>query len=137
MNPPMNRRQFFTAVSLALGFALAPAWLAPAKADEKEALSAAARTWEQSGDYMTIDGHRVFYHDVGDGPVILLFHGHPSSSHDWKQIVEILKPKARLISFDHVGWGLSDKPEASVIHCFNSPTSLKRCLVNWVSPKHT
>ncbi len=78
----------------------------------KTVLSEVAKEWEKSGDYMTIDGHRVFYHDVGEGPVILLLHGHPSSSHDWKKVVEILEPKARLISFDHVGWGLSDKPEA-------------------------
>lgn len=84
----------------------------PASADEPETLSAVAQEWQQSGDYMTIDGHRVFYHDVGEGPIILLLHGHPSSSHDWKKIVELLEPKARLISFDHVGWGLSDKPEA-------------------------
>ena len=75
-------------------------------------LSSAAKAWEKTGKYMTIDGHKVFYHDVGKGPVILLLHGHPSSSHDWKEVVERLKSKARLVSFDHVGWGLSDKPVA-------------------------
>ncbi len=75
-------------------------------------LSDAATEWEKSGNYMKIDRHRVFFHDVGEGPAVLLLHGHPSSSHDWKRIVEILQPKARLISFDHIGWGLSDKPIA-------------------------
>lgn len=76
-----------------------------------EKLSAVAQAWEKTGSYMTVDGHKVFYHDVGKGPAILLLHGHPSSSYDWKGVVEVLKPKARVISFDHVGWGLSDKPE--------------------------
>lgn len=78
---------------------------------QTETLSPVAQKWKESGKYMTIDGHRIFYHDVGKGPVILLLHGHPSSSYDWKGVVEILKPKARVISFDHLGWGLSDKPE--------------------------
>jgi pimeloyl-ACP methyl ester carboxylesterase len=78
----------------------------------RNALSDMATAWEESGDYVNIDGHRIFFHDVGEGPVILLLHGHPSSSHDWEKVVEILKPKARLISFDHIGWGLSDKPVA-------------------------
>ncbi len=82
-----------------------------AQADGKEPLSPVAQAWEKSGKYMTIDGHKIFYHDVGKGPVILLLHGHPSSSYDWKGVVEVLKPKARVISFDHLGWGLSDKPE--------------------------
>ena len=83
----------------------------PANAADKEALSPVAAAWEKSGNYMTIDGHKIFYHDVGKGPVILLLHGHPSSSYDWRGVVEVLKPKARVISFDHLGWGLSDKPE--------------------------
>ncbi len=83
----------------------------PAIAADKEPLSPVAGAWEKSGKYMTIDGHQIFYHDVGKGPVILLLHGHPSSSYDWRGVVEVLKPRARVISFDHLGWGLSDKPE--------------------------
>lgn len=75
-------------------------------------LSQAAKEWQATGNYMTIEGHNVFYHDVGEGPVIVLLHGHPSSSLDWRETVDILKDKARLITFDHVGWGLSDKPVA-------------------------
>ena len=82
-----------------------------AMAADKEPLSPVAGAWGKSGKYMTIDGHKIFYHDVGEGPVILLLHGHPSSSYDWRGVVEVLKPKARVISFDHLGWGLSDKPE--------------------------
>ena len=85
-------------------------WAAAAYSTDAEMLSDAAKAWEQTGSYMTVDGHRVFYHDVGEGPVILLLHGHPSSSLDWKDVVPVLQEKARVISFDHVGWGLSDKP---------------------------
>ncbi len=81
-------------------------------ADKTSSLSSAAKAWEATGEYMTIDGRRIFYHDVGTGPVILLLHGHPSSSHDWQGVTERLQDKARLVSFDHIGWGLSDKPTA-------------------------
>jgi len=82
------------------------------KAKASKGLSPAAKAWEKTGKYMTVDGHKVFYHDVGKGPVILLLHGHPSSSNDWEGVIERLKSHARLVSFDHVGWGLSDKPVA-------------------------
>lgn len=108
----MNRRHFFAAPILALAICLASVWPSTAQAGERETLSPAAQNWEATGSYMTVNGHRIFYHDVGEGPVILLLHGHPGSSYDWHAIVEILKPRARLISFDHVGWGLSDKPRA-------------------------
>lgn len=81
-----------------------------ADAQESSNLSSAAQEWEASGQYMTIDGNRVFYYDIGEGPAILLLHGHPSSSLDWKDVADVLKDKARVIAFDHVGWGLSDKP---------------------------
>ncbi|KUJ79240.1 hypothetical protein AVO44_08355 [Ruegeria profundi] len=81
-----------------------------ATAQESSELSTAAQEWEATGQYITVDGHRIFYHDVGEGPVILLLHGHPSSSYDWSEVVPNLTEKARVISFDHVGWGLSDKP---------------------------
>ncbi len=106
----MNRRHFLTAATLALGIALAPVFSSTVQAGEHETLSPAAQAWEETGQYMTIDGHRIFYHDVGEGPVILLLHGHPSSSYDWSEVVPTLQEKARVISFDHLGWGLSDKP---------------------------
>ncbi len=99
-----------------------------ASAQNASGLSPAAQEWEATGKYMTIGGHKVFYHDVGEGPVILLLHGHPSSSLDWKEIVEILKPKARLISFDHVGWGLSDKPEAFSYSLFQAADIAEKVL---------
>lgn len=102
--------KLFVVICVAVVLA-APLVSLTAQADGKEPLSPVAQAWEKSGKYMSIDGHNIFYHDVGEGPAILLLHGHPSSSYDWKGVVEVLKPKARVISFDHLGWGLSDKPE--------------------------
>ena len=107
----MAIKEKFVAAFLAVAMLAVPMYSYPALAANKEPLSALAQAWEKSGSYMTIDGHRIFYHDVGKGPAILLLHGHPSSSYDWRGVVEVIKPKARVISFDHLGWGLSDKPE--------------------------
>ena len=56
--------------------------------------------------------HSIFVTDRGQGTPILLLHGHPSSCHDWKGVCDRLDSKARLIAFDMVGYGFSEKPEA-------------------------
>lgn len=50
---------------------------------------------------------------AGDGPPLLLLHGYPSSSYDWRDAF-ILRPERRLTSFDFLGFGLSDKPRRRV-----------------------
>lgn len=81
-------------------------------ADEVASLSESASAWLESGSRRTIHGHSIFVTDRGQGTPILLLHGHPSSCHDWKGVCDRLESKARLIAFDMVGYGFSDKPEA-------------------------
>jgi pimeloyl-ACP methyl ester carboxylesterase len=45
----------------------------------------------------------------GDGPTILLLHGYPSSSYDYRMVVPHLAGRAWL-ALDFLGFGLSDKP---------------------------
>ncbi len=45
----------------------------------------------------------------GEGPLLLFMHGFPSSSYDWRHILEIESERAAL-TFDFLGFGLSDKP---------------------------
>jgi pimeloyl-ACP methyl ester carboxylesterase len=77
-----------------------------------QSFSASTKAWLNSGKHVTLDGKRIFMTDRGTGPAILLIHGHPSSCLDWKGVCDRLEPYARLIAFDLIGWGLSDKPEA-------------------------
>jgi pimeloyl-ACP methyl ester carboxylesterase len=77
-----------------------------------EKFSPATTAWMKSGNYLTVDGRQIFYTDRGKGPVILLIHGHPSSCNDWEGVCDRLESQARLVAFDMIGWGLSDKPEA-------------------------
>ena len=80
--------------------------------EERDQLSSAAKAWLDSGLHTTIEGKSIFHTDRGEGAPILLLHGHPSSCHDWKGVCDRLESKARLIAFDMVGYGFSDKPEA-------------------------
>jgi pimeloyl-ACP methyl ester carboxylesterase len=47
---------------------------------------------------------------VGSGDPVLLLHGFPTSSLDWHSLEDELADRFRLISFDLLGFGLSDKP---------------------------
>lgn len=72
------------------------------------------QAWQRTGGHLEIGGHRIFVRDqAGAGPPILLLHGYPSSSYDWRHAFELL-PERRLTSFDFLGFGLSDKPRDHV-----------------------
>ncbi len=50
------------------------------------------------------------YVDVGRGPTVLLVHGTPSWSFEWRHVIAALATDHRVIAPDHLGFGLSDKP---------------------------
>jgi pimeloyl-ACP methyl ester carboxylesterase len=60
----------------------------------------------------TID---VFYRDAGhkDAPVVLLLHGFPTSSHQYRGIISRLADKYRVVAPDLPGFGFSGAPEAN------------------------
>ena len=47
----------------------------------------------------------------GDGEVVVMLHGNPSWSYYWRRLVLGLRDRYRCIVPDHVGMGLSDKPD--------------------------
>ena len=66
--------------------------------------------------FTTKDGHQLHYVDEGprapDAPVVLMLHGNPTWSFYWRKLVVALRDKYRCIVPDHVGMGLSDRPQA-------------------------
>jgi haloalkane dehalogenase len=58
------------------------------------------------------NGHRIYVRDyVGQGPAIVLMHGFPDNLHLYDRLVPHLTRAARrVIAFDFLGWGASDKP---------------------------
>lgn len=57
----------------------------------------------------------VFYREAGpqDAPAVLLLHGFPTSSHQYRGLIGRLAGKYRVIAPDLPGFGFSDAPEAS------------------------
>ena len=66
--------------------------------------------WAEQGTSEDFRGHSIHVHvQSGEGPLILLLHGFPSSSYDWRRLLE-LERDAAVLCFDFLGFGLSDKP---------------------------
>jgi len=60
-----------------------------------------------------VNGFRYHYLDEGKGEPIVLLHGNPSWSFMYRELITSLRPDYRVIAPDHVGCGLSDKPDSS------------------------
>lgn len=58
-------------------------------------------------------GVQMHYLDEGprDGEIVVMLHGNPSWSYYWRHLVLGLRDRYRCIVPDHVGMGLSDKPD--------------------------
>lgn len=64
-----------------------------------------------TSNYFDINGQKLHYIDEGKGETILFVHGTPSWSFDYRNVIKKLKENYRCIAIDHIGFGLSDKPE--------------------------
>ncbi len=53
----------------------------------------------------------MHYIDEGSGPPIVFVHGNPSWSFEFRSVIKLLSSRYRCIAPDHIGFGLSDKPE--------------------------
>jgi pimeloyl-ACP methyl ester carboxylesterase len=62
--------------------------------------------------FATPDG-AMSYVDVGSGPTVLLVHGTPSWSFEWRAVITALAGDHRVVAPDHLGFGLSDKPASA------------------------
>jgi pimeloyl-ACP methyl ester carboxylesterase len=66
--------------------------------------------WRDGGRWLSTKAGQVFVRSgPGDGPTILLLHGFPSSSYDFRSMVNRLGDRSWL-TLDFLGFGLSDKP---------------------------
>ena len=55
--------------------------------------------------------HRIYVRDhPGAEPPIVLMHGFPDNMHLYDRLVPHLAPPRRVVLFDFLGWGSSDKP---------------------------
>ena len=59
------------------------------------------------------DGLRLHYIDEGSGPPVVMLHGNPTWSFYYRHLVDDFRDSCRVIVPDHIGCGLSDKPDDS------------------------
>jgi pimeloyl-ACP methyl ester carboxylesterase len=59
-----------------------------------------------------VDGLTVFYREAGPAgaPVLLLLHGFPSASHQFRELIPLLADRFRVVAPDLPGFGKSDMP---------------------------
>ena len=82
-----------------------------------------------TSNYFEINGQQLHYIDEGQGAVILFVHGTPSWSFDFRNIIKQLSKQYRCIAIDHIGFGLSDKPEHYDYSTINHSKTLEQFIL--------
>ena len=64
----------------------------------------------KTATYADVNGARIRYVDVGEGPAVVLIHGFASSLETWDAVVPLLAKTHRVIALDLKGFGWSARP---------------------------
>ncbi|HEX6222450.1 MAG TPA: alpha/beta hydrolase [Acidimicrobiia bacterium] len=86
------------------------------------------RELAEPGDrFVTLEGIDVRYRVAGaDGPTILLLHGFGANSRSWEPVMATLAEIGRVVAFDRVGFGLTERPlEWEGDNPYGSPAQLE------------
>ncbi len=80
---------------------------------EPESVHGVIEAHRQGGEYVEVEGLRIFYRRGGaDGGIpIVLTHGIPRSSFLYRGMIPILAEHHSVVAWDLYGFGLSDKPQ--------------------------
>jgi haloalkane dehalogenase len=61
--------------------------------------------------FIELDSYRLHYVDEGQGETLLMLHGNPTWSFYYRNLIKGLRSQFRCVVPDHMGCGLSDKPQ--------------------------
>jgi pimeloyl-ACP methyl ester carboxylesterase len=64
--------------------------------------------------YVDVRGARVFYREAGrpeEAPTLLLLHGFPASSHQYRRLIDALGTRYHLVAPDYPGFGYTEAPD--------------------------
>ena len=108
----MSFRTRFLAAGLAVA-ALLPAAAASAAATAPAAITTAVSPVQVRYGAIKVDGLNIAYREAGDpkSPKLVLLHGWPSSSHQYRDLIVALAPRFHVIAPDYQGFGNSDRPD--------------------------
>ena len=68
-------------------------------------------TWPFEARYTEAPGFRMHYVDEGKGETVLALHGEPTWGYLFRNLIEALSPRHRVIAPDHMGFGKSETPQ--------------------------
>ncbi len=68
-------------------------------------------SWKSKGEFLKFNEHEIFYAQAGHGVDLLVIHGYPFNTYEWKDTIEELSQKFRVTFFDLLGMGFSSKPK--------------------------
>jgi pimeloyl-ACP methyl ester carboxylesterase len=120
MEDSMDRRSFITGSGGLLALASsAPTALSQGPLENTEsprrerAMAKSSQVPLTTVHRIEADGVKVFYREAGpaDAPVVLLLHGFPASSFQYRELIPRLTDKYRVIAPDLPGFGFTDVPE--------------------------
>ncbi len=69
----------------------------------------AIQSWQLAGTLYDVDDTQIYAQKQGRGPLLVCFHGFPTSSWDWHLLAPRLRQDFTLLMFDFPGYGLSAK----------------------------
>lgn len=74
-------------------------------------ISGLRHLYPYTSHYLDLNGFKYHYLDEGQGEPLVMVHGNPTWSFYFRELVNNLSPQFRTIVPDHIGCGLSDKPD--------------------------
>jgi pimeloyl-ACP methyl ester carboxylesterase len=105
---------FWAAVASINPAAIGHPWAAP---DKAVITTQVAANQVRFGSIM-VDGLTIAYREAGDPklPKLVLLHGWPSSSHQYRNLIPALSGRFHVIAPDYQGFGNSDHPDPAAYH---------------------
>jgi haloalkane dehalogenase len=91
---------------------------------------AVRRLYPWPGKHLTLeDGHHLHYLDEGAGEPLLMVHGNPTWSFYYRGLVSAFAGEHRAVVPDHIGCGLSDKPQDWPYHLASHTRNLEQLVL--------
>ena len=92
--------------------------LAPAQGATPTPMTTVTSVTQVRYGTVNVDGLNIAYREAGDpkSPKLVLLHGWPSSSHQYRDLIVALAPRFHVIAPDYQGFGNSDRPDPATYH---------------------
>lgn len=93
-------------------------------------ISAIRELYPFKSEYHIVKGYKYHYVDEGKGTPMVLIHGNPTWSFFYRNLIKEFSQTHRVIAPDHLGCGLSDKPQDFEYRLENHIDNLESLLVS-------